>query len=345
MRLVIKLDHEHENKMYTSLDVVTEFSLEARLPSSDTVTIGLEYNPTLLYHKVLYMSQVLFPIAPLSSSTRYTLGKGRHYFTFGIDLSLLSRCIDLAKLQSPVLEQAHRQTGCIFYVICATVKGCGSFRRAIRQRIGLTSVQVDSPNISSSARGPSKACRVLPETILGTEIPYELEVVDGFLPPYSPALVLGASVGGGGFLRVGDALPLSLWVTVPTAVSQKLKISLRSVRLSLMNITVVDKGGRREFTLTGTVIRQVFFNLSLETRPGAETTQIDPALWQGALVPSQPSPERFADEVDQENMLQVLCEFSSDKLSDTTFVTLLIPVHVAAAEPPPSYEVITDCTS
>lgn len=261
-------------------------------------------------------SQRLFPRLPLCISTRYTLGKGRHIYKFGIDLSLLSRYIDTKLLQMLVSERQFWDPAHVFYTIDVNFKRYGSFRRQCHKTISLISRRLDPPTIPSSlyyGRSFLQSYRAITCDML--EIADEPQrTKNESLPLYSPALVLRAGIISGDRLwQTGEFLGLKLWITVPYGISKQLKLCLQSVRLSLINATVhnmQDHG--RTLDLTGTVIATIRRVMFLNTKPDEDTIEIDSSTWRSSTESLQ-SLAAFTV-TGQDSLLQVLCEFSSDKM-------------------------------
>ncbi|KAG6355207.1 hypothetical protein INS49_004288 [Diaporthe citri] len=215
-------------------------------------------------------TQVLFPPPPLEKSARYTLGKGRHGYGFGVDFSLLSLYAQAELSHNPYFR-ACRHWDCtrIYYGICVTVKGCGLFRRPGRKSIYLVSANLDPPGIPRLP--PSKGLPRQSFQGLHFDAPglrSERSREDNKVPPpYTPALVLRAGIGSdGGLPYAGGSLPLKLWVRVPLAAQGQLKAVLKSVRLFMVDPTVISNCGRRVVRPAGTFIREVQLDIALQTR-------------------------------------------------------------------------------
>lgn len=264
-------------------------------------------------------SQVLFPRPPLDKSTRYALGKGRHEYHFGVDFSLLSRFAQAEICRDPTLRSSQIWEGRrIFYTICVAVKGCGLFRRQVRKSKYLVAVTLDPPSIPrlSPAKGLSRqAGQVLD---LGA---FELRKKrhrgdDQVPPPYLPAIMLRAGISNDdGLLYLGDPIPLRLWVMVPFMGRGQLKAVLKSVHLHMVDPTVVSHGRHRIVRPAGTLIREVRLDIPLQTKSKDETFEVDTASWKGCKVPQSLSIIKSAHESDQPYLLQVLCEFTCDRMA------------------------------
>lgn len=137
-------------------------------------------------------------------------------------------------------------------------------------------------------------------------------------PPYTPAIILRAGISSdGGRLYPGDSLPLKLWVMVPFASQQQLKAVLKSVRLFLVDPTVISDRGRRVVHPAGTFIREVHLNMALQAKATTETFEVDSASWKGCKVPQSLPLTKSTHGVDQPYLLQILCEFSCGGMEDS----------------------------
>lgn len=292
------------------------------------------------------------------------MGKGRHEYQFGVDLSLLSRYASAELLLDPSIYAARRwETGRISYTICVTVQGCGLLRRQIRESMYLTSVSLDPPGFPPfppSHDLSGLTCQVIPLCAFGLQS--EPRRDDGSAPPYSSAIVLRAGISSGdGQLRAGDPLPLRFWITVPLAARRQLKAYLKSIRLFLIDPAVVTVGGRRVVDLVGIAIREVRLEIALDAVTKNETIEVDPTLWKDCRVPPSAAESTSLHEVDRKYLLQILCEFSYDETSSSKvsiqtrpdlaehshlrgyqLATVLVPVAIATAGAPPGYRAVAD---
>lgn len=197
-----------------------------------------------------------------------------------------------------------------------TVKGCGLFRRPVRKSIFLVSATLDPPGIP---RLPlSKGLSRQSFQVLHFDAP-ELRTAPNreenkVPPPYTPAIVVRAGISSnGGLLYAGDSLPLKLWARVPLVAQGQLKAVLKSVRLFMVDPTVVSNCGRRVVRPAGTFIREIQLNIALQTRSSKnEIFEVDAACWKGCNVPQSLSMTKSTNEVAQPHLLQVLCEFTCD---------------------------------
>lgn len=248
---------------------------------------------------------------------RYTLGRGRHEYGFGVDFSLLSRYAQAELLHHPYFRacQQHWDRSRIYYAISVTVKGCGLFRRPVRKSIYLVSATLESPGIPRLP--PSKGLSRQSFQILHFDS-FAMRsdpraIHDKVPPPYTPAIVLRAGISSdGGVLYAGDVLPLSLWVTVPFVAQGQLKAALKSVRLFMVDPAVVSDHGHRIVRPAGTFIREVQLDINLQARSKNETFEVETASWNCCKVPQSLSLTKSTHEVVQPKLLQILCEFSCD---------------------------------
>lgn len=255
-------------------------------------------------------------------STRYTLGKGRYEYHFGVDFSLLSRYTRAELRLDPSAAAAQRlESTYIYYIICVTVKGCGLFRRQVRKSMCLKSVLLDPPRIPClvpSRRLSRAACQVLLFSEFGLEGWSRREDNDEFPPPYSPVIALQAGISSDdGLLYAGDSIPLRLWITVPFVAQRKLDVRLKSIRIFLVDPNVVSVGGRRVVDLVGNVIREVQLDIPLQTKFKDEVFEVDPRPWKSCEVPQTSAETRSLSEVSRPFLLQVLCELSCAGMSST----------------------------
>lgn len=245
------------------------------------------------------------------------MGKGRHEYGFGVDFSLLSLYAQAELSRNPYFRTCqHWDCNRIYYAICVTVKGCGVFRRPVRKSIYLVSATLDPPGIPRLP--PFKGLSRQSFQVLhfdGPESRSQRNREDNKVPPpYTPALVLRAGISSdGGLLYAGDSLPLKLWVRVPLAAQGQLKAVLKSVRLFMVDPTVISNSGRRVVRPAGTFIREVQLNVALQTRSSKnELFEVDPARWNGCHVPQSLSMTKSTSGMAQPYLLQILCEFSRD---------------------------------
>lgn len=208
----------------------------------------------------------------------------------------------------------------VSYSVCVMVKGCGLLRRRVSKSMFLTSVSLDPPSIPRqplSRELSREACQVFPLCASGLDTPPQTGH-DQSPPPYSPVIVLRAGISNDDdLLHAGDSVPLRLWITVPFIAQRKLDVHLKSVRLFLVDPTVVVVGRRRVVDLVGTVVRQVQLDVPLQTRFKDETFEVDSAPWRYCTVPRSLAEPRSPLEVSRPYLLQVLCELSCDGLSST----------------------------
>lgn len=253
---------------------------------------------------------------------RYTLGKGRHEYGFGVDFSLLSLYAHAELSHNPYFRACHHSDSSrIYYTICVAVKGCGPFRRRVRKSMYLVAATLDQPGIPRlpPSKGLSRqSFQVVNLDAFGLRSEPNRED-DKVPPPYTPALVLRAGISSdGGLLYAGDSLPLKLWVTIPLAAQAQLKTVLKSARLFLVDPTVVSDHGRRVVRPAGTFIQEVQLDITLQTRSKNETFEVDPASWKGCKVPRSLSFTKSTHEAVQPYLLQILCEFSCEGVARST---------------------------
>lgn len=251
---------------------------------------------------------------------RYTLGRGRHEYGFGVDFSLLSRYAQAELFNHPYFRacQHHWDRSRIYYHICVKVKGCGLFRRPVRKSIYLVSATLDTPGIPRlpPSKGLSRqSFQILHfDSFAAGSDPRAKD--DKVPPPYTPAIVLRAGISSdGGLLYAGDLLPLSLWVMIPFIAQGQLKADLKSVRLFMVDPTVVSDHGHRVVRPAGTFIREVQLDINLQANSKNQTFEVDPASWKGCKVPQSLSMAKSTHEVVQPKLLQILCELSCDGMA------------------------------
>lgn len=202
-----------------------------------------------------------------------------------------------------------------------TVKGCGLFRRPARKSVYLVAATLDPPGIPRLP--PSKgllrqSCQVV--NLGASGLRSEPDGEDGKVPPlYTPAIVLRAGISSdGGLLYASDALPLKLWITVPSVAQGQLKAVLKSVCLFLVDPTVVSDHGRRVVRPAGTFIREVQLDITMQAGSRNETFEVDPASWKCCRVPRSLPITKPTQKVVQPYLLQILCEFSCDGMASST---------------------------
>ncbi|KAJ8124778.1 hypothetical protein O1611_g8861 [Lasiodiplodia mahajangana] len=358
MKLAIKLLCGHKTRAYSSADIATglvsldirnrqsisrlELSVAGSFDSDEFQDDGFGYTQKAPYYRIFEISKVLFPTPPLCSSTRYTLTKGRHEYKFGLDFSLLARCMSarLAHLPTPKRRQAANRA---YFEIEATAKGCGLLRHRVYSRIYITLVQIDPPNIPpmlyDGQRLLCQAYQAIPCTTLGLSKEAPEVYSHEYLPVYCPALVLGASVGGDAgsssrLLHPGEPLSLNFWVTMPGDCTETVDVYLRSVCISLIDPAITTNGGRQIAHLSSFVIWNVQLETPLRMTAQIGTAQVDPALWRECIVPEIAG---GSGKEKQPFLLRVLCEFSASTLSCNVFAAVLVPVTLDNALPPPEY--------
>ncbi|KAI1324313.1 hypothetical protein F5Y16DRAFT_311413 [Xylariaceae sp. FL0255] len=316
-----------------------------------------QHIPTPLH--MFETSKVLFPVSPLSTSRRYTFAPGRYEYSFGLDFSLLARCMD-ARLAC--LPTSSRRNGRALFEIEATAKGCGILRRCARSRIYIRSVTIDPPNIpaavsSGRCQSPSQAYQVVSCRTLGLLETHskDVELDDSerqprnkrqheFLPAYSPVVVLGAIVGreddGKTSLYPGGPLPLSIWVTMPRSCSaETAEVWLRSIHISLIEPKIImSGGGRGRAYLADVLIRHVRLKMPLQTKSQTGgVVEIDSSLLRGCTIPPT-----AIDRPQQKLLLRVLWELSASTLPSNVFASVLIPVTIGdITHVPPEYAAVS----
>lgn len=271
-------------------------------------------------------SQTLFPTHPLSTSSRYKLGKGRHEFCFGIDFPLLSRCFNIGKpqchkAQDDLLRHMHPYhcKGASFrvvYTLQATVKRCGTFRWDRTASRRLPFVPLDQPNFKSTLqRQPSRDCQIIPCGNLRRDA----EEADGAqLPSYTPAVFTEAGINSAKPLRPGDAVPLRLVITVPVDIAKELDLHLKSIHLALRKTTVLLVAGKCETRLSEIEIGVTKTNIRISPNPARDNTfEVDPCWWKDFTIP-QITPELSSRIIEQDYWLQILGEFHSETTSMST---------------------------
>ncbi|KAI0098666.1 hypothetical protein GGR51DRAFT_428629 [Nemania sp. FL0031] len=356
MKLQIKLLCGHKTRAYSSADIATglvsldirsrqsisrlELSVAGSFDSDEFEDTGFGYTQRAPYYRIFEISKVLFPAPPLSSSTRYTLAKGRHEYSFGLDFSLLARCMSarLAHLPTPKRCQGANRA---YFEIEATAKGCGVLRHRVYSRIYVTLVQIDPPNIPpmlyDGQRLSCQAYQAVPCTTLGLSKEAPQVYAHEYLPVYCPALVLGAIVGDdkGGSSRLlysGGPLSLNFWVTMPSDCAEVADVCLRSICISLIDPTIISSGGRQVAHLSSFVIWNVQLEMPLKMTVQIGTVQVDPSLWRDCIIPEVAGGARKEK---QPFLLRVLCEFSASTLSCNLFAAVLVPVTLDNTLPPP----------
>lgn len=199
-------------------------------------------------------------------------------------------------------------------------KGCGPLRRQVSKSLYLKSITLDPPGVPClpACKGLSRqACQVLHLDAFGLRSG-PLKGDDKAPPPYQPAIVIRAGISSdGGVLYPSDCLPLRIWVTVPMVAQRQLKAFLKSVRLFMVDPTLVRDGLGRAVRLSDTFIREVHLQIPLRTSPKEERLEVDPTSWKSCKVPrSLPMPKPI-HQVHQPYLLQVLCEFSCVGMAST----------------------------
>ncbi|KAI1125695.1 hypothetical protein F5Y10DRAFT_246619 [Nemania abortiva] len=364
MKLEIKLLCGHKTRAYSSADIATgivsldirsrqsisrlELSVAGSLDSDEFENTGFDYGQRPPYYRIFEISKILFPTPPLCSSTRYTLTKGLHEYNFGLDFSLLARCINarLAHLPKPKRCQGATRA---YFEIEATAKGCGFIRHRVHSRIYVTLVQIDPPSIPpvfyDGQRLSCQAYQAVPCTTLGLSNERSEVGTQEYLPVYCPALVLGATVGGdtdtGGsskVLRSGEPLSLSFWVTMPSNYIEMADVYLQSICISLIDPTITTSGGRHVVHLSSFIIWHVQPEIPLKTTAQMGTVRLDPSLWKDCIIPEILGGSR---EQKRPFLLRVLCEFSTSTLSCNVFAAVLVPVTLDHTSPPPPKYITT----
>ncbi|KAI1341008.1 hypothetical protein F5Y15DRAFT_38823 [Xylariaceae sp. FL0016] len=351
MKLKIELDEEGRKKIFTSSDVMTgavylhvrntlsisqiELSLEAtmNLPPSENKQADHPFPQDHRPAKIFETSQILFPEFPLNASTRYTFGKGIHQFKFGIDFSLLLRCLKMPLPPSAVLDSSKWRLAGVFYVLRVTLRGCGTLRRQVRRRRSISFMPIDPPNVKSKAcRDLRTVSQVLPCEALGLRS--QTQPAAGCLPPYSPSILLEASLGRYRVFQAGETLPLRLWLTLPSRFPEQGTVHLRSLRLSLHGMSALDYDG---ISLSNIKLHEAHFKLPIRSGSDRETIELTDWVPKQCTIP-QMAPKDGTCHYEKGCLLQILCEFSSSNLHYNQFVTVLVPVTVDATSMPPEYE-------
>ncbi|KAI1740229.1 hypothetical protein F4680DRAFT_124439 [Xylaria scruposa] len=375
MKLCIELLRERKNRTYSSADVVTgvcsldissrlsiselKLSIQGCLEPGDSGVMGAEQAPMPLLFKVFDTSKALFPTPPMCASTRYTFAPGLYKYTFGLDFTLLVRCMN-AKLADLSIPKRFRGATRASFRIKATAKGVGLLRRRLLSRVYITLVQLEMPNIPpmlyKGRRLECQAYQVVPFHVLGLSqgSPERVEGGEGgyeALPMYDPAVVLGAILEddesdlGRTTLHPDGPLPLSFWVVLPTDCSKAADLWLRSIRISLIDPSISTNGDQQliypsEIILCHTKVKLRPRSEYAEFHAGA--VQVDPSLWEDCVVPRKATswPQN------KEYLLRVLCELSVRDSSNHVFTAVVVPVVIGDIwNPPPTYSLGTDTSA
>ncbi|KAI0428747.1 hypothetical protein F5Y09DRAFT_278140 [Xylaria sp. FL1042] len=372
MKLSIELLREPKNRTYSSADVVIgvlsldissrqciselELSIEGSLKSDDYKFIGAEYHPTPSCFKIFKTSETLFPTPPMRSSTRYTFAPGLYKYRFGLDFTLLMRCMNARLADLPIPKRFRGATRTSFK-IKATAKGVGLLRRRVHSRVYITLVQLEMPNIPPVLyKGRCVRCQAyqaVPCHMLGLSEQSSPERGGGseggreVLPLYSPAVVLGVRLEGDDgdrgttTLHPNGPLPLSFWVVVPRNCSEAADLWLRSIQISLINPSIPAKGGPQLIYPSEIIVCHINLKMRLRSDNGesyAGAVQVDPNLWANCVVPRKATswPQN------KEYLLRVLCKLSAGNFSNFVFVAVIVPVAIGdILNPPPTYTLST----
>ncbi|KAI0182226.1 hypothetical protein EV127DRAFT_493662 [Xylaria flabelliformis] len=301
-------------------------------------------------------SKVLFPTPPMCASTRYTFAPGLYKYTFGLDFTLLVRCMN-AKLADLSIPKRFRGATRASFRIKVTAKGVGLLRRRLLSRVYITLVQLEMPNIPpvlyKGRRLECQAYQVVPFHVLGLSQgpPERREDGEGgyeALPTYDPAVVLGAIIEdddgdlGKTTLHPDGPLPLSFWVVLPTDCSKAADLWLRSIRISLIDPSISTNGSQQlicpsETILCHTKVRLQPRGENVEFHAGA--VQVDPSLWEDCVVPRKAT----SWPRNKEYLLRVLCELCVRDSSNHVFTAVVVPVVIGdILDSPPTYSLNTD---
>ncbi|KAI0966737.1 hypothetical protein F4678DRAFT_466106 [Xylaria arbuscula] len=372
MKLRINLLREPKKSTYSSADVVTgvlsldignclsvselKLSIEGSLEANDLEDIGIEDASGLSFFKVLETSKTVFPAPPMRSSTRYTFAPGIYKYSFGIDFTLLLRCMN-ARLTDLCIPKRFRRATRTLFEIKATAKGVGLLRRRLHSRLYITLVQLEMPNIPpifyKGRHLKCQAYQVVPYHLLNlSEGPSERGGANegGYkvLPRYSPAVVLGAIVEGDDgdrdtmTLHPDGHLPLSFWVVLLGNSSGVADVWLRSIQVSLIDPSISAKGGQHlirplEIVLYRTIPKLPLHIGDAELHAGA--VQVDTSLWEDCVIPRKTT----SWSRNKEYLLRVLCELSAGDFSN--FVVSFFPMRTSHSAFHPLQSVNKTCAA
>lgn len=269
-------------------------------------------------------TRILFPQFPQKCvSTRYAFGKGIHEFPFTIDFPLLSSFLNLNTIphteEDGLLPPTSLKTGTrryngngLIFLVQATVTKCGLFRRQVCRNLELNFLTLDSPTlVTNCGMFSKKASRFISCSLPKLDDEFPTLQGCGYLPLYSPSIMLEATISSSGSFCTGDPIPLQITVSVPRSISSQLTIRLKSLQLILHHANVSRTGGNPStLTISDFPIQNIQTDLLMEPDPESEIAQLDSSLWQDCRVPGTVSRVTMSDQ-HRQFLLQIHAGFSS----------------------------------